>query len=150
MQELQTAFAHDMARIRYMVSKNPATAYSAIVEIGKQVGSKYKVHVIVNFPHQDKILEFDMYGRRDISVIIDKQRRNFPIPREDIKAKARDIFGDITVEDAYMYEDKEGARVWTPNGKIDILPHSLHIWTIFDEKVSEYCDWLAENVYWNR
>ena len=31
--------------------------------------------------------------------------------------------------------------------RIDILPHSLHIWYEFTDKVTEFCDWLLENVY---
>ncbi len=147
-QELQDAMAQDMARIRYLVHKNPAMAYAAIVEIGRHVGSRYNVQLIVNFPHEGKIEQFHMYGKRDLSIIIDRQRRNFTISRDVIKSKAREIFGDVKVEDAYMYEGKEGARIWTAGGKIDILPHSLHVWTEFDDSVTAYCDWLAENVYW--
>lgn len=146
-QDLQTALKRETAQIRLLLVRNPAMAYSKIVEIGRQTGSKYGIHLIVNFPHEGKIEEFDMYGKRDISLIIDRERRNFPIPRDTIKAKAKEIFGDVKVEDAYMYEGKEGARVWAPGGKIDILPHSLHIWTVFDQQVTAYCEWLMENVY---
>ena len=146
-QDLQAALKRETAQIRLLLARNPAMAYSKIVEIGRQTGSKYGIHLIVNFPHEGKIEEFDMYGKRDISLIIDRERKNFPIPRDTIKAKAKEIFGDVKVEDAYMYEGKEGARVWAPGGKIDILPHSLHIWTAFDQQVTTYCEWLMENVY---
>lgn len=146
-QDLQTALKRETAQIRLLLARNPAMAYSKIVEIGRRTGSKYGIHLIVNFPHEGKIEEFDMYGKRDISLIIDRERRNFPIPRDTIKVKAKEIFGDVKVEDAYMYEGKEGARVWAPGGKIDILPHSLHIWTVFDQQVTAYCEWLMENVY---
>ncbi len=146
-EDLQAALRRDMARIRFLLARNPAMAYSSIVEIGRRTGSKYGIQLIVNFPQEGKIEQFDMYGKRDLSLIIDRERRNFPIPRESIKAKAREVFGDVKVEDAYMYEGKEGARVWTPGGKIDILPHSLHVWTPFEGPVTRYCDWLMENVY---
>ena len=146
-QDLQAALRRETAQIRLLLVRNPAMAYSKIVEIGRRTGSKYGIHLIVNFPHEGKIEEFDMYGKRDISLIIDRERKNFPIPRDTIKAKAKEIFGDVKVEDAYMYEGKEGARVWAPGGKIDILPHSLHIWTVFDQRVTAYCEWLMENVY---
>ncbi|NIP61205.1 MAG: hypothetical protein GWN01_09950, partial [Nitrosopumilaceae archaeon] len=81
------------------------------------------------------------------SLIIDRERKNFPIDRKIIKDKAKEIFGDIEVEDAYMYEGKEGVRVYAPGGKIDILPHSLHIWTVFDENVTDFCNWLMDKVY---
>lgn len=144
---LQKSLKSDLAQIRFMLKKNPAMAYTRIVEIGNDVGKKYNIKLIVNFPHEGKIDQFDLYGKRDLSLIIDQTKKNFPIERSIIKEKALELFGDIKVEDAYMYEGKEGVRVFAPGGKIDILPHSLHIWTIFDEHVTEFCDWLLDKVY---
>ena len=145
--DLQVQLKRDMAQIRFLLKKNQGTAYARIVEIGKEVGKKYNIKLIVNFPKEGRIDEFDMYGKRDLSLIIDYDRKRFPIDRELIKQKAKDTLGDIQTEDAYMYEDKEGVRVFTKDWKIDILPHSLHIWTEFNENVTEFCDWLMENVY---
>ncbi len=145
--DLQVQLKRDMAQIRFLLKKNQGTAYARIVEIGKEVGKKYNIKLIVNFPKEGRIDEFDMYGRRDLSLIIDYDRKRFPIDRELIKQKAKETLGDIQTEDAYMYEDKEGVRVFTDNWKIDILPHSLHIWTEFNENVTAFCDWLMENVY---
>ncbi len=144
---LQDALKRDLAQIRFLLKKNPAIAYTRIVEIGNEVGKKYNIKLIVNFPHEGKIEQFEEYGKRDLSLIIDQTKKNFPINREQIKEKARQLLGDVKVEDAYMYEGKEGVRVFAPGGKIDILPHSLHIWTLFDEKVTEFCDWLMDTVY---
>ncbi len=145
--DLQVQLKRDMAQIRFLLKKNQGTAYARIVEIGKEVGKKYNIKLIVNFPKEGRIDEYDMYGKRDLSLIIDYDRKRFPIDRELIKQKAKDTLGDIQTEDAYMYEDKEGVRVFTDNWKIDILPHSLHIWTEFNENVTAFCDWLMENVY---
>ncbi|MCH6585941.1 MAG: hypothetical protein IH792_02800 [Thaumarchaeota archaeon] len=145
--DLQAQLKRDLAQIRFLLKKNQGMAYARIVEIGKEVGKKYNIKLIVNFPKEGRIDEFDMYGRRDLSLIIDYDRKRFPIDRELIKQKAKEILGDVQTEDAYMYEDKEGVRVFTDNWKIDILPHSLHIWTEFNENVTAFCDWLMENVY---
>ncbi|MEK0342147.1 MAG: hypothetical protein QQN52_00890 [Nitrosopumilus sp.] len=145
--DLQAQLKRDMAQIRFLIKKNQGMAYTRIVEIGKEVGKKYNIKLIVNFPKEGRIDEFDMYGKRDLSLIIDYERKRFPIDRELIKQKAKEMLGDIKTEDAYMYEGKEGVRVFTDNWKIDILPHSLHIWTEFNENVTAFCDWLMENVY---
>ena len=121
--------------------------YTKIVEIGKKVGTKYSINLVVNFPKAGRIDEYDMYGKRDLSLIIDQKKKRFPIDRNIIKEKAKEILEDVQIEDAYMYEGKEGVRVFTKDWKIDILPHSVHIWTEFDEKVTKFCDWLLENVY---
>ncbi len=56
----------------------------------------------------------------------------------------------LYVKGAYMYEDKEGVRIIFNNNiqdKIDILPHSLHVWYEFTQPVTEFCEWLLQNVY---
>lgn len=145
--DLQQQLKRELAQIRFLLKKNPAIGYSKIVEIGKEVGKKYNIKLIVNFPKEGRIDEYEMYGKRDLSLIVDYEKKRFPIDRNIIKEKAKEILGDVQIEDAYMYEDKEGVRVFTKDWKIDILPHSVHIWTEFGEKVTKFCDWLLENVY---
>ena len=144
---LQEEMKRNMAQIRFLLGKNPGMGYSRIVEIGKEVGKRYGVKLIVNFPKEGRIEEFDMYGRRDLSLIVDYEKKRFPIDREIIKKKATEMLGNVQTQDAYMYENKEGVRVYTSDWKIDILPHSLHIWTEFNEGVTAFCDWLMDDVY---
>jgi len=145
--DLQAELKKDLAQIRFLLKKNPAMAYTRIVEIGKEVGKLYNIKLIVNFPKQGRIEDFEMYGKRDLSLIIDYDRKRFPMDREIIKQKALEMLGNVKTEDAYMYENKEGVRVFTDEWKIDILPHSVHIWTEFDDKVTAFCNWLMENAY---
>ncbi|QDI88485.1 hypothetical protein Nisw_02530 [Candidatus Nitrosopumilus sp. SW] len=145
--DLQNALKKDLAQIRFLLKKNPAMGYTRIVDIGKEVGRKYNIKLVVNFPKEGRIEEFEMYGKRDLSLIVDYERKRFPIEREQIKQKALEFLGDVQTEDAYMYENKEGVRVFGENWKIDILPHSVHIWTEFDDKVTAFCNWLMENAY---
>jgi len=146
-QDLQKILKSNLPQIRFILKKNPAMGYTKITELGRQVGQKYQIKLIVNFPQEGKIENFEMYGKRDLSLIIDQSKTKFPIERSIIKQKAKELFGDVKVEDAYMYEDKEGVKVFFDDGRIDILPHSLHIWCEFTEDVTAYCDWLLENVY---
>ena len=145
--DLQFQLKKDLAQIRFLLKKSPGTGYTRIVEIGKEVGKKYNIKLIVNFPKEGRIEDFDMYGKRDLSLIVDYDRTRFPIDREIIKQKAKEILGNVQTEDAYMHENKEGVRVLTNDWKIDILPHSVHIWTEFNEQVTEFCDWLLKDVY---
>lgn len=146
-QDLQKELKRNLAQIIFMLKKNPAIGYAKIVELGKEVGKKYGINLVVNFPKEGRIEEYDMYGKRDLSLIIDYERRTFPVNREIIKKKAMEILGNVKTEDAYMYENKEGVRVFSEGWKIDILPHSLHIWTEFDDKVTQFCNWLLDDIY---
>ena len=149
-EDLQKTLKSNLPQIRFLLKKNPGMAYKEIGEIGKKVGKKYNIELLVNFPHEGKIDDFEMYGKQDLSLIIDMEKKRFPMDREIIKEKALEILGDIKTEDAYMYEDKEGVRIIFNDNiqdKIDILPHSLHIWYEFTQPVTEFCEWLLENVY---
>ena len=149
-EDLQKTLKSNLPQIRFLLKKNPGMAYKEIGEIGKQVGKKYDIELLVNFPHEGKIDDFEMYGKQDLSLIIDMEKKRFPMDRNKIKEKALEILGDIKTEDAYMYEDKEGVRIIFNNNiqdKIDILPHSLHVWYEFTQPVTEFCEWLLENVY---
>lgn len=145
--KLQGQLKSNLPQIMMLLRKNPAMAYTKITEIGLDVGKNYNIKLLVNFPQEGKIEQFDYYGKRDLSIIVDMQKKNFPIQRSTVKEKAKEIFGNAQIDDAYMYEGKEGVRVTFDGGRIDILPHSLHIWCIFDEKVTGFCDWLLANVY---
>ncbi len=146
-EHLKKELKSNMPQIRVLLKKNPAIVYRRITEIGFEVGKKHNIKLVVNFPHEGKIEDFDSYGTQDLSIIVDQSKTNFPIDRSIIKSKAKEIFGDIKVDDAYMYEGKEGANIFLENGRIEIIPHSLHIWCKFTDKVSKYCEWLLENVY---
>ena len=145
--DLQKELKSYLPQIRVLLKKSEGIAYKRITEIGFEVGNKYNIKLIVNFPHRGKIEDFDSYGTQDLSILVDMSKTNFPIERDVIKSKAKELFEDVKVEDAYMYEGKEGVKVFFDNGRIDILPHSLHIWCKFSEKVTEFCDWLLVNVY---
>ena len=153
--DLQKELKSNLPQIMILLKKQPAIAYKTIGDIAKEVGRKYDIELLVNFPHTGKIENFDMYGKQDLSFIVDMEKTNFPINRSIIKEKAKEIFGDVETEDAYMYEGKEGVKVFLgpaneegrKEDRIDILPHSLHVWYEFTDKVTELCDWLLENVY---
>ena len=146
-EDLQKELKSNMAQIRFLLMRSPGIAFTTMNEISTKVGKKYNMSLILNFPQRGKIEDYESYGTQDLSMIIDMTRKVFPIKREIIKSKAKEIFGDIKVEDAYMYEGKEGVKVFLESGRIDILPHSLHVWSKFDGKVTEFCDWLLISCY---
>ena len=146
-QDLQRELNSNLPQIRHLLKKTPALAFTTINEISAKVGKRYNLILSLNFPQRGKIEDFQSYGTENIGIVIDKFRKIFPIKRELIKSKASEIFDDSKIEDAYMYEGKEGVRVFLDSGRLDILPTSLHVWGKFDKKVIEFCDWLLENGY---
>ncbi|MCI0561847.1 MAG: hypothetical protein MN733_25455 [Nitrososphaera sp.] len=131
-----------------ILKKSPNMAYRKINELANFTGSRYGVELQLHFPTPGKISDVDSYGTENIGIVVDKFRKTFPVPRESVKQKALEILGsDARPQDAYMYEGKEGVKVIIPDGRIEILPGSVHFWCKIDDNVRSYGDWLMQNIY---
>ena len=145
--ELQKELGSNLPQIRFLLKRNPAMAFTTINEIATNVGKRYNIRISLNFPEREKIRDFESYGTENIGIVFQRDSKKFPIGRELIKSKAIEVFVNPQVEDAYMYEGKEGVRVLSDGIRLDILPASLHVWGKFDNNVRKFCDWLLLNCY---
>ncbi len=153
------AFSSLMDDLRYNIERNrdslatalkrsPNMAYKKVNELALFVGSRHNVNLQLHFPAHNKLSDIGSYGTENVGIVVDKFRKTFPIPREMLKQKAIELLGsEARPQDAYMYEGKEGVKVVMPEGRIEVLPGSVHFWCRIDEKVRSYADWLVENVY---
>jgi hypothetical protein len=133
--------------------KKPTLVYYKLNELSNFVGSRYNLKLELHFPNSNKIYDINYYGKENISIIIDKFKKVFPIPREQIKQEVINSFQNAMVADAYMYEGKEGIKIvfYDENkSHIEILPGSFHLWIKIDEDVEKFCNWLLQNVYSER
>ncbi len=131
----------------------PTLVYYKLNELSNFVGSRYNLKLEIHFPNSSKILHTDEYGKENISLVIDKFKKVFPISRELIKREATNSFKNAMVIDAYMYEGKEGIKVVfndKSKSRIEVLPGSFHLWVRIDEDVEKFCNWLLLNVYSDR
>ena len=129
--------------------RSPNIAYQKVNELAQFVGSHYKVDLQLHFPVPDKISDLDSYGTENISLVVDKFRRVFPISKETVKQNAIELIGiDAKPKDAYTYEGKEGAKIIIMSkGSIEVLPGSIHFWCKIDDRIRSYGDWMMGNVY---
>jgi hypothetical protein len=148
LRELKSNIDYNRKVLENSLKINPALAYRKINEITQFVGSRYHLNLQIHFPDRRRLFLIDTYGTENLGIVFDKHRKQFPIPRENIKKKALDVFTSSKAEDAYMYEGKEGVRVTIAAGRMEILPGSIHLWCNVEEgDVKDYLDWLFENVY---
>jgi hypothetical protein len=129
-----------------ILKKNPSLVYSKINEIAQFVGSRYGIELRIHFPDPAKIYAVDSYGKENIGIVVDRFKKNFSLPREIIKTKAIETIPHATASDAYMYEGKEGVRISFNQGRIELLPGSIHIWCTLDKEIEDYINWLFNNV----
>ena len=131
----------------------PTLVYYKLNELSNFVGSRYNLKLELHFPNPSKIHRTEEYGTENISIVIDKFRKIFPIAREIIKQEAKNSFKNANVIDAYMYEGKEGIKIVFNDenkSRIEVLPGSFHLWTKINEDVEKFCNWLLLHVYLNR
>lgn len=148
MDDLRYSIACNRDVLASALKKSPNLVYQKINELALFVGSRYNVNLQLHFPAPGKISDIGSYGTENVGIVVDKLRKTFPIPREMVKHKAIELLGsEARPQDAYMYEGKEGVKIVMPEGRIEVLPGSVHFWCKIDEKVSSYADWLVENVY---
>ncbi len=143
----------NMEFFKTTLTKKPNLVYYKINELSTFVGSRYNLKLELHFPNSSKIYNTDEYGKENISIVIDKFRKAFPIPREQIKQEATNSFKNANVIDAYMYEGKEGIKIVFNDrikSRIEILPGSFHLWVKIDKDVEKFCNWLLLNVYPDR
>jgi hypothetical protein len=144
---LQKELKSNNPQIRFLLKKNPGHAFTTINEIATNIGKKYNIKVSLNFPERGKIEDYEAYGTENIGFVFERDSKTFTISRKLIKSKASEILGGVKIQDAYMYEGKEGVRVIDENYRLDILPASLHVWGKINDEIRNLCDWLLENCY---
>jgi len=132
--------------IQQALKKSPNSVYQYVNQLSEFTGSRYNVNLNLHFPDPKKIYDVENYGMENLGLVVDKFRKRFPIPRDTIKQKAVELLGEVTPQDAYMYEGKEGLKILFPQGRIEILPGSIHLWCRIDENLAKFCDWLMQNV----
>ncbi len=148
--DLRFNFMANKAVLEELARKNSNLTFARIDEIAHFVGKRYNLDLQLHFPDSRKISDFDSYGRENIGIIVDKFRKNFIISREIVKSKATASIPGARVLDAYMYEGKEGVRVILKNGRIEILPGSVHIWCLIDSYIENYINWLLDEVFMSK
>lgn len=145
--ELKTEIENKKENMRNTVTKNPQRVYAELNQIAYLVSAKYGAQLQFHFPDTRKISDIDSYGNENIGIVVDKHRKQFPIPRDSIKDKAKEILGEDDTKDAYMYEGKEGLKIFLKDGRMDILPGSIHLWCKIDDRVRKFVDWLMLECY---
>jgi hypothetical protein len=146
--DLQFNIKRNRDTLTITLKRNPNLAYQKLNELAQFVGSHYGIGLQLHFPMPNKISDIDSYGTENISIIVDKLRKVFPVPKETVKQRAIELIGEkAEPKDAYTYEGKEGAKIVLPKGSIEVLPGSMHFWCKIDTRIKAYGDWMIKNVY---
>ena len=119
--------------------------FETINWIASEVGERWGVLIQINFPPGQERPEAVRIGRRNVSILVDKNRKRFEsITEEDVKRAIQALSPQSF--DAARF-GHEGFRANLPTGRIDCLPSGVHLWCDITPEVLEFLDWIFVNGY---
>src|ERR687888_1461918 len=92
--DLKSNIYNNRNALKVILRKSPNSVYQQLNKLALFTGSRYNLTLQLHFPDSKKISDIDSYGTENIGIVVDKFRKKFPVPREDIKHMASEILGD--------------------------------------------------------
>jgi hypothetical protein len=120
-------------------------AFEKINWIASEVGERWGVLIQINFPPGQERPDVTHIGHRNLSVLVDKNRKRFESVTEDEVKKAAQRMSPLSFDLARF--GHEGFRAKITSGQIDCLPSGIHLWCNITPEVLEFLDWIFVNGY---
>jgi hypothetical protein len=119
--------------------------FETINWIASEVGERYGVLLQINFPPGQERPDADRVGHRNLSILVDKNRKKFETVTEDEVRQAAQQMNPLSFDPARF--GHEGFRAKLPSGQIDCLPSAVHLWCNITPEVLGFLDWIFVNGY---
>ncbi|HZY47875.1 MAG TPA: hypothetical protein VFE96_08785 [Candidatus Bathyarchaeia archaeon] len=120
-------------------------AFETINWIASGVGERWGVLIQINFPPGQERPDVSRIGRRNVSILVDKNKKRFEtISEEDIK-KAVQSLNPRSFDPARF--GQEGFRANLASGRIDCLASGVHLWCDITPEILEFLDWIFVTGY---
>jgi hypothetical protein len=117
--------------------------FETINWIASEVGERWGVLIQINFPPGQERPEAALIGRRNVSILVDKNRKKFEkITEDDVKREIQ-LLNPQSFDPARF--GNEGFRANLRNGRIDCLPSGIHLWCNITPEVLRFLDWIFVN-----
>jgi hypothetical protein len=129
----------------FMNDDDRITAYEVINRIASDVGTKWGVFLQLNFPPGQASFSSSNLGRRNLTILVFRDRKKFANVSEADVRQAFDPLHPTAIDNTGL--GYEGFRVRLSNGRIDCLPGGVHLWCEITPEVLEVLDWLFTKAY---
>ena len=120
-------------------------AFEIINWIASEVSERWSVLIQINFPPGQERPEAAVIGRRNLSILVDKNRKKFERVTEDEMNQAAQLLSPLSFDPARF--GHEGFRAKLASGLLDCLPSGVHLWCDITPIVLEFLDWIFVNGY---
>jgi len=143
--DLWKALEERQVEYEALLSHGKPLAFEAINKVAFEVGERHGVFLQINFPPGRSLTNTKDAGRRDLSLLVHRDRKKFQGPTEQEVKKAFQPLNPISFDSAgFGYE---GFKVRLASGRIDCLPGGVHLWCEVTPEVLRFLDWLFEHAY---
>jgi hypothetical protein len=120
-------------------------AFEIINWVASEVGERWGVLIQINFPPGQEKPEAALIGRRNVSILVDKNRKKFEGVTEDEVNQAAQRLSPLSFDPARF--GHEGFRAKLASGLLDCLPSGVHLWCSITPEVLGFLDWIFEKGY---
>jgi len=120
-------------------------AFEIINWIASEVSERWGVLIQINFPPGQERPTVSQVGRRNLSILVDKNRKKFEMITEDEVKQAAQRLSPLSFDPSRF--GHEGFRAKLPSGLLDCLPSGVHLWCNITLEVLEFLDWIFVNGY---
>jgi hypothetical protein len=120
-------------------------AFETINWIASEVGERWGVLIQINFPPGQEKPETARIGHRNVSILVDKNRKRFETITEDDVIRALQPLNPRAIDPARF--GHEGFRANLATGRVDCLPSGIHLWCDITPEVLDFLDWIFVNGY---
>lgn len=84
---------------------------------------------------------------RDVALIYDRGRRRFKEGQPElVKEAARELFPEATFS-TFMSRERDGIHIRLRDGRIDVMPGSVYIWTAINDQVKRFLEFLERKIF---
>ena len=128
-----------------LLDNDKLRAYEIINRIASEVGQRYGILLLLNFPpghYSPRLLDL---GHRDLSMLVQRGREKFDHVSEAEVKKIFEHLNPIGFES--LKRSQEGFKAQLSSGRIDCLPGGVHLWCEITPEILEVLDWLFTNAY---
>lgn len=119
--------------------------FETINWIASEVAEHWGVLIQINFPPGQERPLASKIARKNVSILVDKNRKSFENISEDDAKRAIQSLNPVSFDPARF--GHEGFRANLSSGRIDCLPSGVHLWCDITPEVLSFLDWLFPNGY---
>ena len=120
-------------------------AFETINWVASEVGDRWGVLIQINFPPGQERPDVTRIGHRNLSILVNKNRKKFESVTQDEVKQAAQQMSPVSFDPVRF--GHEGFRARIASGQIDCLPSGVHLWCSITPEVLDFLDWIFENGY---